>query len=286
MKKAAVINDLSGFGKCSLTAAIPVLSVMGIQCCPVATAVLTGQTEYSYFHCRDLSDMMDEYTDAWSHNQVNFDSIYTGYITGIKQIESIMHFIDTFRKKDTFLLVDPVMGDDGQVYDMFTPELLEGMKKLSRRANLITPNLMEAALLTDSDVSDIFSSESQINPLEIAATLGEKLRSLAEVPQDVVITGIKHQKDATRFVYNLAVTDSGIHTCRSHFFQKRFSGTGDLFSSVMCGGKTNGLSTEASMELAKNFLYHSIADTMNEDTPGVDGVNFEKHLSELIVFNK
>lgn len=283
MKKVAVINDLSGFGKCSLTAAIPILSVMGVQCCPVATAVLTGQTGYSYFHCRDLTDMMEQYTDAWSHNQVHFNSIYTGYVTGVEQIEYIMHFIDTFRKEDTFLLVDPVMGDDGRVYGMYTPELLEGMKKLSRKANLITPNLMEAALLTDSDVSDIFSEFKADVLLEKATRLGEKLRSLAEVPQDVVITGIKCKDDATPFIYNLAVTESGIHTCRSHFFQKSFSGTGDLFASVMCGGKTQGLSTQESMELAKNFLYHSIADTMNEEIPGSDGVNFEKYLSELII---
>ena len=283
MKKAAVINDLSGFGKCSLTAAIPVLSVMGVQCCPVATAVLTGQTGYSYYHCRDLTDMMEQYTDAWTQNQVHFDSIYTGYVTGIEQIEYIMHFIDTFRKKDTFLLVDPVMGDDGRVYGMYTPELLEGMKKLSRKANLITPNLMEAALLTDSDVSDIFSDFTADVLLGKAQKLGETLRNLAEVPQDVVITGIKCKNDATPFIYNLAVTETGVHTCRSHFFQKSFSGTGDLFASVMCGGKTKGLSTQESMELAKNFLYHSIADTMNEDIPGNAGVNFEKFLSELIL---
>ena len=283
MKKAAVINDLSGFGKCSLTAAIPVLSVMRVQCCPVATAVLTGQTGYSYFHCRDLTDMMEQYTDAWSHNHVHFDSIYTGYVTGIEQIEYIMHFIDTFRKKDTFLLVDPVMGDDGRVYGMYTPELLEGMKKLSRKANLITPNLMEAALLTDSDISDVFSDFKADILLEKATKLGEKLRSLAEVPQDVVITGIKCKDDTTPFIYNLAVSESGIYTCRSHFFQKSFSGTGDLFASVMCGGKTKGLSTQEAMELAKNFLYRSIADTMNEDIPGNDGVNFEKFLSELIL---
>ena len=115
MKKAAVINDLSGFGKCSLTAAIPVLSALGVQCCPLATAVLTGQTGYPYFHCTDLTDMMPQYIDAWAQNNAHFDAIYSGYMTGRKQIEHLLDLITQFRRDDTLLLVDPVMGDDGRV---------------------------------------------------------------------------------------------------------------------------------------------------------------------------
>ena len=131
MKKAAVIHDLSGFGKCSLTAAIPVLSALGVQCCPVATAVLTGQTGYPCYHCTDLTAMLPDYIDAWGKNNAHFDAIYSGFLTGAEQISQVLDFIRQFREEHTLLLVDPVMGDDGNAYPFFTPGLLNGMKELT-----------------------------------------------------------------------------------------------------------------------------------------------------------
>lgn len=101
MKKAAVIHDLSGFGKCSLTAAIPVLSALGVQCCPVATAVLTGQTGYPYYHCTDLTAMLPDYIDAWGKNNAHFDAIYSGFLTGSEQISQVLDFIRYFREEHT-----------------------------------------------------------------------------------------------------------------------------------------------------------------------------------------
>ena len=114
MKKAAVFNDLSGFGKCSLTAAIPVLSAQGVQCCPMASAVLTNQTGYEYHKCTDLTAMIKDYIDNWQKNNAHFDGIYSGFMTGSKQIELFMDFLDVFYEENTMLLVDPVMGDDGR----------------------------------------------------------------------------------------------------------------------------------------------------------------------------
>ena len=137
MKKAAVIHDLSGFGKCSLTAAIPVLSALGVQCCPVATAVLTGQTGYPCYHCTDLTAMLPDYIDAWGKNNAHFDAIYSGFLTGAEQISQVLDFIRQFREEHTLLLVDPVMGDDGNAYPFFTPGLLNGMKELTLEADVI-----------------------------------------------------------------------------------------------------------------------------------------------------
>ena len=128
MKKIAVINDLSGLGRCSLTAAISVLSAMGVQACPLPTAILTAQTEYPSYYCDDYTDKMDIYRLEWLKLNQHFDGIYTGYVASVRQIQQILHFIDTFKEPDTFLLVDPVMGDDGQTYDVYTPELLSQMK--------------------------------------------------------------------------------------------------------------------------------------------------------------
>ena len=110
-KKVAVINDLSGLGRCSLTAAISVLSAMGIQTCPLPTAILSSQTEYPSYYCYDFTDKMDYFRQEWKKLGTCFSGIYTGYIASVPQIEEIFHFLDTFQTPDTFLLVDPVMGD-------------------------------------------------------------------------------------------------------------------------------------------------------------------------------
>ena len=118
IKRVAVINDLSSLGKCSLTAAIPVLSVMGVQPCPVPTAILTNQTEYNSYYCYDFTDKIDNYIEQWQKLGITFDGIYTGYLNSADQIKKILHFCETFRDEKTLLIVDPVMGDSGFVYDM------------------------------------------------------------------------------------------------------------------------------------------------------------------------
>ena len=287
MKKAAVINDLSGFGKCSLTAAIPVLSALGVQCCPVATAVLTGQTGYPYYHCTDLTSMLPDYIDAWEKNHAAFDAIYTGFLTGAGQISKVLDFIHHFRNlqqanaKKTLLLVDPVMGDDGAVYPIFTPELLDGMKALTHEADVITPNLTEACLLADIPEDALTHCNSTQELLALAEEVAQTLRKRASVSQDVVITGVKCRTSEPS-IYNIAATSNGVSRHASLFFDRSFSGTGDLFASVLCGCRVNGTSTEDAITLAGTFLSHSIADAMQENTPGREGVNFEKFLIDLI----
>ena len=280
-KKVAVFNDLSGFGRCSLTATIPVLATLGIQCNPIPTMVLTGQGGYAVSFRKDLTDMLDNYTKAWKENHAVFDGIYTGYLTGAEQIGSVFAFLEEFRKKDTFLLVDPVMGDNAKTYKIYSKELLASMKTLSKQANLITPNLTEACLLSDVPFEEVFSITEKEKLLEKVANLATILRKNATVKQDVIITGVKVIEGTCQFVYNVALTDEGISYFSSHLFDKSFSGTGDLFSSTMCGLRLNGYDTKEALKIAGNFLYHSISDTMNENTDGNDGIEFEKHLHEL-----
>ena len=140
MKKTAVINDISGFGKCSMTAAIPVISVMGIQACPLPTAVLSNQTGYPEYFCDDFSDRMEDYIAMWRKLGLSFDSILTGYIANEKQIEIINGFCKEFKKKNTLLVVDPVMADNGSVYATHSKKLCDGVKSLAMQADIITPN--------------------------------------------------------------------------------------------------------------------------------------------------
>ncbi len=281
-KKVAVINDLSGFGKCSLTAAIPVLSVMGIQCCPLPTAVLTGQTGYEHYESMDLTNMMPQYTDAWKKNHASFDGIYSGYLTGPEQITQVMNFLSKFRKDNTFLLVDPVMGDDGHVYGIYSEQLLDGMKILTAQANLITPNLMEACLLTGTSFEKLQGYHSVSDLLAAAKEVGHKLLQQANQKQDVVITGIKYHDATTASICNLAVTSEGDYDVETPFVPKSYSGTGDLFASILCGSRLNGYSTKKSIVLASHFLMNSIRDTLYTDSSTNDGVEFERHLGELI----
>lgn len=282
MKKVAALNDLSGFGKCSLTAAIPVLSALGVQCCPIASAVLTNQTGYPHYHYTDLSAMLPGYIDAWTQNDAHFDGIYTGFMMSSHEIDSFMAFIDKFYEKNTFLLVDPVMGDDGRTYSIYNDELLKSMKRLSRKADLITPNLTEACLLADYSLKDAYADLSKEQLLSFAGEVGTKLRNLAEHNQDVVITGIKCRDASAPCIYNLSVTKEGIMEYRSEFFDKSFSGTGDLFASVVCGCKVRGMPTDESIALAGKFLFKSIEDAVKENVPTAEGVNFEKYIIELI----
>ena len=200
MKKAAVIHDLSGFGKCSLTAAIPVLSALGVQCCPVATAVLTGQTGYPCYHCTDLTAMLPDYIDAWGKNNAHFDAIYSGFLTGAKQISQVLDFIRYFREEHTLLLVDPVMGDDGNAYPFFTPGLLNGMKELTLEADVITPNLTEACLLADIPEDALLHCRTNTDLLKLAEDVALRLQKKASHPQDVVITGVKCRDEKHPFI--------------------------------------------------------------------------------------
>ena len=151
MKKIALINDISGFGKCSLTAAIPVISVMGMQACPLPTAVLTSQTGFEDYYCDDYTDKIDIFTAYWKKIGVSFDGICSGYLANYRQIEKVLGFLAEFKKEGTFFLADPVMGDQGELFKSFDHRLVEEMRLLVKNADAITPNLTELCLLADVD---------------------------------------------------------------------------------------------------------------------------------------
>lgn len=282
MKKVALINDLSGFGRCSLTAAIPVISALGVTCHPIPTAVYTGQSGYPVYYSQDMTGMFQQYIEAWQQNKARFDGIYSGYMTCPEQIEWMEQFLNTFATEDTFVLVDPVMGDDGNTYDIYSDKLLEAMKKITRRANLITPNLTEACLLADVDYTGLVASLAGERLLEEITHIGMWLQKDAVVPQEVIITGVKIKENGVDYMYNVAVTAEGTYYGKQKLFDRSFSGTGDLFASTVCGLKLNGHTTKKAMELAGDFIYKSIVDTVPENISRNDGINFEKNLMYLM----
>lgn len=286
MKQVAVINDISGFGNCSLGAALPVLSVLGVQCNPIPIMSLTGQGGYPVAYRKDLSDMLSRYTEVWSANDVTIDGIYCGHVTEPQQIAHITDFLSTFRKEDTFLLVDPAMGDNGHTYESFSVELLDGMKRLTRQADLIIPNLTEACLLADVSPEDVLINLDPTKRLERAIEIAGMLRSRAERPQDVVITGIIGKSEKGNIVSNVGFTKEGIRISSRPWFEKRYSGTGDLFSSAMCGLRMNGNTTSQAMDITVRFLHLSIADGAANNAEINNGVPFQRHLNELLPYAK
>ncbi|WP_040286274.1 pyridoxamine kinase [Sporosarcina koreensis] len=281
MKKVAVIQDLSSFGKCSLTAAIPVLSVMGIQAVPLPTAILTSQTEYPSYHSVDLTEKMPRFTDEWHKMGAAFDGIHTGFVTGSEQIGHIFEFLHTFYTDGTTLLVDPVMGDRGELYDVFTDELVGAMKDLVRRADVITPNVTECCLLTGKPFEQLASYRTNVDYVAAVEEAGRELQ--AETGAKVIITGLNPPElQGTRLVGNLYVDGERSHHSLQAYNGKSYSGTGDLFASVIMGGLMRGQDPVETLALAEAFVSASIQATSAEDIPTVAGVNFESHLGMLL----
>ena len=282
MKKVAVIQDLSSFGKCSLTAAIPVLSVMGVQACPLPTAILSAQTGFPSFFYEDFTSKMHYFEEEWSKLNVTFDGIYTGFVTGREQIDNIFRFLDKFQTKETIVLVDPVMGDDGQAYKLFTEELLVRMRELVKCADVITPNVTECCLLTGLSYEKLHSYTNENDFIKALEEAGKTLQQ--ETDAKVIITGVNPPTGDSdkKFIGNMFLDGNKTHYGAMPYNGKSYSGTGDLFASVITGSMMRGESLEQSVQLAEKFLTAAINDTSLGKTPKEEGVNFEKYLRMLL----
>ena len=280
-KRIAVINDLSGFGKCSLTAAIPVISVMGVQACPMPTAVLSSQTGYPSYCCFDFTDKMENIRSEWEKLNVNFDGIYTGYVADGKQILNIFKILDTFKTKDTFLLTDPVMADNGRVYGMYSEKLLELMKELVKKADIVTPNLTELTLLCDESYDELIKIKEVDSFIKKIEDMSLKL--LKDGPDHVIVTGIPVIDNVTkdRRIGNLLVNKDDSYFSTQPYKGESYSGTGDLFASVISAGIADGRDIKECMDLAGKFIHQSIQDTA-KNTDRNDGIEFEKNLGMLL----
>ena len=277
-KKIAVINDLSGFGRCSLTAAISVIAAMGVQPCPLPTAILSGQTGYPSYFCDEYTDRMDKIRKEWEKMEVSFDGIYTGFMSESAQIEKVLRFLDSFYKKKTFLLVDPIMGDNGKGFDIFTSELRSMMRELAARADIITPNLTELCILTDTDYRMIEQMTDEKHLLTVIEQMARNM--IAKGPREIVVTGIRFtdSADGVHKMGNLAVTKKKTDLAAFPFVGESYSGTGDLFASVVAGGKARGDSLEETMQLAGKMIELALEDSVREGVPRNDGVNYEQYL--------
>lgn len=268
--RIAAIHDLSCFGRCSLTIALPVLSAMGCQCCPLPTALLSAHTGFPGNTFLDLTAEMGRIADHWTAMDLQFDAIYSGFLGSADQVDTVARFFDTFKKSDTAVIVDPVMGDHGTAYRTCTPELCRGMRVLAENSDVITPNLTEAALLLDHPYEEIQRTDAY----EVVRRLSLGGR------RSVVLTGYSSESGQTGALY--FDRDSGeskaVQTPRE---PQDFSGTGDLFASVLAGGVARGVPLFQAAQAAADFVRDCIARTLAEGLTEQDGVDFEPLLGQL-----
>ena len=289
MKRVLTVQDISCVGKCSLTAAIPVISAMGIEVCPLPTAILSNHTAFSSFSFLDLTDKIPEILNEWKKQGFHFDAIYTGYLGSIKQIDLVHKILDEFAQNDTLVVIDPCMADNGKLYTGFSQDFVNQMAKLCGRANVILPNMTEACFLVNQDY-DIFTHTN-----ESITKLMAKLLSLGA--NHVVLKGVDFSSDKIGVAYysqknnndsrNLigkSIIENSIDDMKIYFhhrYDENFHGTGDLFASVVTGALVLKKELKEAVEIACDFIQESIECTLSNPNYNWYGVEFESALKNL-----
>ncbi len=273
-KRVAAIHDISCFGKCSLTVALPILSAVGIETSVIPTAVLSTHTGgFSGFTYRDLTADILSIVSHWQTLDIQFNSIYTGFLGSFEQIDIVCETFRRLKNKDTIILVDPVMADNGQLYKVFNSNFPAGMRKVCALADVIVPNMTEAALLLG------IPYEEGPYTQECIKTLLQRLSELG--PKQVVLTGVYFDMENL----GVAAYDRDTDTV-SYAFSGRiegsYHGTGDVFASALLGALLNGQTIQEAAQLAVDFTVCSIARTRASETDVRFGVNFEEGLPMLL----
>lgn len=271
--RLAMINDIAGFGRCSTTVSLPVISVMKVQVCPVPTSVLSNHLGFPLCHFDDYTSHMRDYIKVWSELGLTFDGLYCGFLGNEEQIDIVREFVEMFRPP--LFLLDPVMGDHGRAYSSITKTHVQKMKELLPLADIITPNITEACLLTGTPWKD---GEWTMQEL---SGLCEKLASLClkdSVSASIVITGIRQGDSLVNFLW-----DDGVYTTvATPIAGASRPGTGDIFASILAADAVRGETLLTSVQKAANFVGLCIAGSEKAGTPVQEGVVFEKYLAALL----
>lgn len=270
-KRIALVNDITGFGRCSITVELPLISAMKIQACPLPTALLSVHTGFESHYIDDYTDRMLPYMENWQENGVEFDGICTGFLGSVEQINIVEEFISRFKKNGTKVMVDPVMGDYGKIYSSYTLDMCWEMRRLLKKADLVTPNLTEACQLLDIEYpknGDISDDDLR----KMAKALADK------GPSQVVITGLHDDKGVKNFIYERG---GMVKTLIEPKIGGDRSGTGDAFAAIVAGSLVNGMSLEEAVEKAASFITKVLKYTVELDLPWNYGLPFEEFLTEL-----
>lgn len=274
IKKIAAVHDLSGIGRVSLTAVIPILSSMGFQVCPLPTAVLSNHTQYPDYSILDLTDEMQRIVDKWKKMDIHFDTFYSGYLASSRQIKIVEDFITHFRRPSDLVVVDPVMGDNGKLYVGMGLDMVEAMKGLIGYADVITPNLTEMFLLL---------GEKGIPAVLTDQVLKSGLKALSDKgPEIVIVTSVPVADNphlTSVYAYNRAGGRYWKVTCP--YLPAHYPGTGDAFTSVITGALMQGDSLPIALDRATQFILQGIRATFGYEYDNLEGIMLEKVLHNL-----
>ncbi len=270
-KRLVTIQDLSCFGKCSISVALPVISALGIETVVLPTAVLsthTGEFEGYTFH--PLHDEFRGICDHWESLGVEFDAIYVGYIGSNELICAVSDFIDRFKNKNTLVFIDPAMADNGNFYSGLDNDYAKNLAILCKKADIISPNMTEAMILSGNSPADY----KDIASLEVLA------KSLSDICENVIITGVHSEKTISTVAYEKGADT--LFSADKPLYDGVFYGSGDLFASAFIGMYLGGASLFEATKNASDFVNECILNTLDEREKYWYGLKFEQSLSKLV----
>ena len=270
--RVAAVHDMCGYGKCSLGVAIPVLSAAGIDVCPVPTALFSAHTKFPKFFMHDTTDMLKDYLDAWKEEGIDLDGVYSGFLGSAEQVAVIQRLYREY--PHALHIVDPVMGDGGQKYPTYTDELCRAMAGLVDGADVLTPNLTEASILTGiayegQDVDEAFVQKNADKLLEMGA-------------KTVVLKGVVHAGEQVIRNYIASAADGGeLEEITSELLPYMLHGTGDLFASGLTAAIYTGRDLREAVEFAGELVRDAMKITREQPDYEVRGVSFEPVLGKV-----
>lgn len=274
VNRVAILHDLCGIGKAALTNIMPIMSIMGIEPCPIPTLVLSTHTGgFGKPVIKGIPGFIDETTNHYKDNNIEFKGIFLGYLGNEDNIYSAINFIKKFRVENEIVLFDPICGDNGKLYSNFDEDYVNKLRSIIRLSDIITPNFTEACYLANINEKDI----SEIKDIKNLCIELSKLGS-----ENIIITSVPsiNTGDVSIAIYNSATNYFNIITHKRE--NKSYPGTGDIFASVLLSEIINGNDLEKSVIKAMNFVINCIKESSKYDYPTKEGVLLEKCLNKLL----
>ncbi len=273
MKRILTIQDISCVGKCSLTVALPIISACGIETAVLPTAVLSTHTAFSGFTFRDLTEDVLPIAKHWKEQKIDFDAIYTGYLGSKEQIELCKKIIADFKKENNFVIIDPVMADNGELYKGFTQEFAFDMASLCSLADIVVPNITEASFMLNIPYVEKDYSEDYIKDILVRLTnLGSKI---------AILTGVSFEKGKLG-IYGYNSVKKEFFSYYSKHVPAKFHGTGDIFASTLCGALAKGKTLEQASKITVDYTVKCIEATLKNENHNWYGVDFESCIPYLV----
>ena len=272
MKRILTIQDISCVGKCSLTVALPIISALGVETAIIPTAVLSTHTMFSDFTFKDLTDDIIPITRHWKKENIQFDSIYTGYLGSIDQVDIIAALFDDFKTEDNLIIVDPVMADNGKLYASFDQAFAAKMATLCAKADIIIPNITEASLMTGMEYKESYDE----------AYIHKMLSRLADLGANIsILTGVSYE-EGTLGVVGYDKINNEFYYYKHRKINTSYHGTGDIFASTLVGALGNGLTWKEAIPISADYTARCIELTLADSKGKWYGVNFEEGIPYLL----